>query len=185
MNMIPYTKWGTTLLVPAANPLGISCDPGDFDTCWAQMSGHTVAISKGGPQTVQLEAVNEMLVGKGLAPLDVQNFDGIVQADQALVNGQVDAVYEDDTHAHYFSTVTHPGMFTAAFTGRLPNELSLTTTIENTALAEAMQAALESMAADGSYQQIMENWGAIPLDAFPINPPREPAPTPTPAPSAP
>lgn len=176
MNMIPYVQWGEGLMVPAANPLGVSClfklgDDASFNGCFDKLAGKTVAVAAAGTTNKNLKAQSDRMVAKGLAPITVRGFDTNADTIQALVSGQADGAYLNDPQAHFYMTA-HPGQYEMAFENNRANKLAIATLKDNVSLAAGIQTALESMKADGSYAAIIKTWGVAPVDTFKMNPGR-------------
>jgi polar amino acid transport system substrate-binding protein len=174
MNMIAYVQWGEGLMVPAGNPDGIACDgqigvPESYDACFDGLAGLVVSVAAGGTTNRNLQEASDRMAAAGLAPIDIRAFDSNAEAIQAAVAGQADAAYLNDPQAAYYIS-TSGAPFEMAFTGNAANQLAITTLKEDVELAEAIQGALEEMAADGTYQQIVEKWGVAPVDEFVLNP---------------
>jgi polar amino acid transport system substrate-binding protein len=174
MNMIAYVQWGEGLMVPAGNPDGIACDgqigvPESYDACFDGLAGLVVSVAAGGTTNRNLQEASDRMAAAGLAPIDIRAFDSNAEAIQAAVAGQADAAYLNDPQAAYYIS-TSGAPFEMAFTGNAANRLAITTLKEDVELAEAIQGALEEMAADGTYQQIVEKWGVAPVDEFVLNP---------------
>lgn len=170
MNMVPYVRWGEGLLVKAGNPEGIKCTPtpGDnasYDACFATLQGKPVSVAIAGTTEKHLREYNEKFKAAGQPEIILRGFDSNAEAFQALVNGQVVGTYLNDPQAYFFAD-KNPGQYEVAFEGYSPNQLALTTLLENPTLATNFQWALEQMKADGTYDKILEKWGVMPVASF-------------------
>ena len=173
MQMVAYVQWGEGLMVRTDDSLAVDCAPmiGDqasFNACFDQLSGRTVAVAAAGTTNQHLIAESERMQADGKDAIDIRAFDTNADAIQALVSGQADGAYLNDTQASFYLT-RNPG-YVMPFAAAYPNTLALATLKSNRALAEALQWALEQMKADGAYQAIVEKWGVAGVPEFVINP---------------
>ncbi len=162
VNMVSYYSAGTQWATTPGNPKGV--DP-------EQPCGATVAVQKG---TVQQEEdlpakVKECkTAGK---PTRVLVYEGQDQATAAVVSGKADAMLADSPVVAY--AVKQSGdklealgdIYDAAPYGYVIGQ-------DDKALAEAILAALESLEADGGYEEALEGWGVVDgaIDDFAVNP---------------
>ena len=174
MNMISYVQWGEGLMVPKGNPDGIACEAeignaASYEACFDGLAGKTVSVAAGGTTNKHLVEQSERMAAAGLEAIDIRAFDSNSEAIQAVTSGQADAGYLNDPQAAFF--ITESGApFEIAFAGFSANQLAIATLKDNTALAEAILAALKEMRADGSYQKIVEKWGVAAVPEFVLNP---------------
>ena len=173
MQMVAYVQWGEGLMVRTDDSLVVECTPmiGDqasFNGCFDQLSGRTIAVAAAGTTNQHLIAESERMQADGKDAIDIRAFDTNADAIQALVSGQADGAYLNDTQANFYLT-RNPG-YVMPFAAAYPNTLALATLKANRALAEALQWALEQMRADGAYQAIVEKWGVAGVPEFVINP---------------
>lgn len=173
MQMVAYVQWGEGLMVRTDDSLVIDCSPmiGDmesYNACFDQLAGRTVAVAAAGTTNQHLIAESERMEAAGLDAIDIRAFDTNSEAIQALVSGQADGAYLNDPQAHFYLS-RNPG-YVMSFAAAYPNTLAIATLKENLALAEAIQAALEHMKADGTYQDIVAKWGVAGVTEFTINP---------------
>jgi polar amino acid transport system substrate-binding protein len=170
MNMVPYVQWGEGLMVAKDSPLASGCaytrgkDP-SYDGCFDALSGKTVSVAAGGTTNKHLVAESDRMVAAGKQAITVRAFDTNADAIQAIVSGQADAAYLNDPQAAYYIAGSNGG-YKVAFAGYASNQLALATLKENTALADALVAALAAMKADGSYQKILTKWGLAEVPSF-------------------
>lgn len=173
MQMVAYVQWGEGLMVRTDDSLVVDCSPmiGDmesYNACFDQLAGRTVAVAAAGTTNQHLIAESERMVAAGMEAIDIRAFDTNSEAIQALVSGQADGAYLNDPQAHFYLS-RNPG-YVMPFAAAYPNTLAIATLKENLPLAEAIQAALEDMKADGSYQDIVAKWGVAGATEFTINP---------------
>lgn len=147
LDMVRYGSWGSGLAVKTRNPLGLSTE---------RLCGFKVAVQQGSIQESQrLPELSERTC-KGTDPIEPvilpsQN-DALLQLD----SGRVDAVFADTPVLAYAQTQA-PDSFeligelnVSAITIGLPKDSDLT---------PAVQAALRTLMANGSYQLIFHRWG--------------------------
>ncbi len=174
MNMIAYVRWGEGLMVPKGNPGKVTCEgqigkPDSYHACFNALAGKTVSVAAGGTTNKNLTEQSARMVAAGLKPITIRAFDSNSEAIQALVSGQAEAAYLNDPQAAYY--IAQSGApYTIAFAGFAANQLAIATLKENTALAEAIRAALIAMKADGTYEKIVSKWGVAAVPEFVMNP---------------
>jgi polar amino acid transport system substrate-binding protein len=160
VNMVSYFNAGTQWAAAQGNPDGIDPD----NAC-----GLTVAVQSGTVQEeVDLPARQEAC---GDNPMDILPFEGQDEATSALATGRAQAMLADSPVVAY--AVEQSGgaieavgeIYDAAPYGYVVPK-------DNTEMAEAIVAALESLAEDGTYESILDEWGnaAGGIDDFAVNP---------------
>ena len=173
MWMVAYVQWGEGLMVRTDDSLAVDCSPmiGDaesYNACFDQLAGRTISVAAAGTTNQHLIAESERMEAAGLEAIDIRAFDTNADAIQALVSGQSDGAYLNDPQAHFYLS-RNPG-YVMPFAAAYPNTLAIATLKDNLPLAEAIQAALEAMKADGAYQEIVGKWGVAGVSEFTINP---------------
>jgi polar amino acid transport system substrate-binding protein len=152
VNFVDYLKGGTTLLISKS-------DAGKF-TKIEDLAGKTLGVTKG---TSNL-AVGNMLVDKlkseGMK-LTLLQFTGEGPGILALQSGRISGYLYDWVSGVYRAN-TQPG-FATAFPNLMdktfPYGMSTPKTADGMKLAQALQAALNQMMADGSYKAIESKYG--------------------------
>ena len=156
LDFVDYFKAGFALVVPKGNPQNIQSL---MDLC-----GKTVAIQTATAQIDLVNAQNPVCTGMGMMKIEVLEFptDGdaqnAIRAGKAVAginDGQV-AAYTAQTAGggKYFELVTPadpPAGFESALTG-------IGVLKANTGLRDAIQKALQSLMADGTYTALLEKW---------------------------
>ncbi len=173
MHMVAYVQWGEGLMVRTDDSLVVDCSPmiGDmesYNACFDQLAGRTIAVAAAGTTNQHLIAESERMEAAGLEAVDIRAFDTNADSIQALASGQADGVYLNDPQAHFYLS-RNPG-YVMPFAAAYPNTLAIATLKDNLPLAEAIQAALEAMKADGDYQDIVGKWGVAGVSEFVMNP---------------
>lgn len=107
--------------------------------------------------TEEIPAKSSACVAAGKAPIEQVRFDTQDAAVNAVVLGQADAWTADSPVALYAISQTKGKLIPAGKTFDLsPYGIA---TAKGTGMAEAVQAALQSMVDDGSYTKILDAWG--------------------------
>ena len=151
VDFVSYAIAGTSFYVDAANGPDIqSLD----DLC-----GHKVAAERGTTQATDATEQDKKCKAAGKDGVDVQVFADQNAANLALSSGRADVVMADSPPAAY-AVEQSDGKFklsgkqygTALYGIAMPKD---------SGLAEPVQAALESLIADGTYKKIFEYWGLV------------------------
>jgi len=125
------------------------------------LAGQKVGASKGTIAATIGDQVNKQLAAEGLKPMQLSLFSGDAAGMLAVNSGQSFAHIMDLPFAAYEAAQTGAGDKYAVvlpnLLGAIPYGISVNK--DNMALAQAIQAALNQMIADGSYQQILDKWG--------------------------
>lgn len=162
VNMVSYFSAGTQWAVASGNPESVDPD----SPC-----GLTVAVQANTVQDLEdLPPKVEACDGEG-SPMTVQQYDGQDQATAALVSGKADAMLADSPVVSY--AIQQVGgdieavgdIYDAAPYGYV-------IPMDDTELADAIVKALETIAEDGSYESVLEEWGQAEggIDDFAVNP---------------
>jgi polar amino acid transport system substrate-binding protein len=159
VNMIPYFKAGQAFVVAKGNPDGIS-EP--LDLCGksvAAESGTTeVDYVRGTGDYKGTGGLNKQCTDAGKPEVDMQEFQKDDQALLALAGGTVSAYFADSPIAGYY-TAQQPDQFElSGVTVEIANE-GISVPKDKTGLADAVVAALKSMADDGTYLDILTTYG--------------------------
>jgi len=154
MQLIPYTINALALIVADGNPMNVAA-PED-------LAGHVVGTEIAGFEEKKLREINDELVAKGLAPMDIRVFNTYGDVFLALGAGQIDAVFAGDAIGKYYQ---EQGKFTMAVTGLYPGSPGAFATA-NQPLADAIVVALDAMLADGTYASLMDADGATKIDTW-------------------
>jgi polar amino acid transport system substrate-binding protein len=120
--------------------------------------GLTVAVQANTVQdTEEIPAKSDACVTAGKAPIEKVRFDTQDAAVNAVVLGQADAITADSPVALYAIAQTKGKLVPAGKTFDVaPYGIAVA---KDTGMAEAVQAALQSMVDDGSYGKILDSWG--------------------------
>lgn len=150
VHMISYLTVGTQWFTQEGNPQNV--DP--ENAC-----GMSVAVEQHTVQHEDLEARDEACADEGEDPIDIQPHDSQEQATATIQSGVNDAGLADLPVAVYAVEQTDGGielvgeMYEDAPYGAVVNH-------ENPELADAIQAGYQAIMEDGTYEEILNEWGA-------------------------
>jgi polar amino acid transport system substrate-binding protein len=158
VNMIPYFIAGQAFVVAKGNPEGISAP---LDLC-----GKSVAAEQGttevqyvlGEGDYKGAGLNKQCADAGKDQVDMQQFQKDSDALLALSSGQVVAYFADSPVAGYY-TVQQPDQFELSGVTVEEAQEGISVPKDKKGLADAVVAALKSMAADGKYAEILGKYG--------------------------
>lgn len=162
VNMVSYFNAGTQWAVAPGNPEGV--DP-------ESPCGLTVAVQANTVQDLEdLPPKVEACEAEG-SPITVQQYEGQDQATAALVSGKADAMLADSPVVSYAIEQSDGAIepvgeiYDAAPYGYV-------IPMDDTELAEAVVVALETLAEEGTYEEILSEWGQVEggIDDFALNP---------------
>ena len=162
VDFVDYFSSGAGFLVPGGNPDGIT---GLADIC-----GLTVAVDKGTTNVEDAEAQSQKCVDGGEEAVKVEIYPGTSKIVLALQTGRADLAMIDTSSAAYTAEQSN-GKFEVPGAPYDPRHYGIVLPKGSDELAEALQAALEEMLADGSYAEILKKWGqeAGAIDEITIN----------------
>lgn len=155
--MIPYFRFGESLLVPGGNPNDIE---GIADLC-----GLPVAVQSGSFQLAELTDANGE--GDGSTgqepvcqddPIQILSFASADQSIGQVLNGRAAASYQDQPITSYYVSQNPDELEVGGITVA-PAPVGIAVRQDNPALQEALRQALADMMADGTYLAILEEWG--------------------------
>lgn len=162
VNMVSYYNAGTQWASAAGNPKGV--DP-------EQPCGSTVAVQKGTVQQEEDLPAKEAACKKAGKPIRVLVYEGQDQATAAVVSGKADAMLADSPVVAYAVKQSDEKLESL---GDIYDSAPYGYVIaqDDTELAEAILAALESLSEDGGYEKALEGWGVEDgaIDDFAVNP---------------
>lgn len=153
VDMVSFMNAGTAVMVKAGTENDIS---GEQDLC-----GLTIAVQTGTTQALEvLPAFEEMCEEQGLDRIDSLVVPQQDSANQAVSSGRAQAMIADNALVAYYAQV-QPSVY-AAVPGILVEPALIGVAmprIDDSRLAEAYRAAIQSLIDDGTYQQILDAWG--------------------------
>jgi len=150
IDFIPYFRGGSGILVPRGNPTGILAD---YHLCL-----HTVAVED---RTIQLDQLNALNTGlcAGDMKMHIKTFDQHSQAVAELLAGGADAVLADYPEA-LNDVLLSPGSVEVIDFQIHPVIYGIGVRKGSPELKEALTQALIAIMRDGTYDAIMQRWGA-------------------------
>ena len=152
VDFVDYLKVGQGLLVAVGNPKGIRT--------LEDLSGKSVAVQLGTTNKDALDAANEALKAAGKPEIDIQTYEQDTDGFQQLALGRVDAFSTDSpVVAYYNSLPENAAKFEVGGTPIDPAPIGIAVAKDNTALRDAVKAAIDAMYADGTIKSIVDKWG--------------------------
>ncbi|CAL9546620.1 hypothetical protein SUDANB121_04367 [Nocardiopsis dassonvillei] len=166
VNMVSYFSSGTQWFAQAGNPQGVDPD----NAC-----GMRIAVQSDTTHDEDIEARSEACVEAGEEAITIQKFENQPLATETVVSGVNDASLADMPTAAYALEQTGEGVL--EFIGEQYDAApyGILTHKDETELADAIAAAFNAMIEDGTYEQVLGEWGveAGGLEAAEVNPAAE------------
>jgi polar amino acid transport system substrate-binding protein len=153
MYLIPYELQAISISVLKDNPKKVSKTE--------DLADLKVGVEIGGYEETNIKAINDAQVKAGLKPMTIQTFNTFAEAYQALKAGQLDAVTSVDATAKFYQD---KGDFVRAISGLRGSPASLA--FNDPDLANSVNAALQSMKDDGSYDKLFDKYGVAKVTAW-------------------
>jgi polar amino acid transport system substrate-binding protein len=160
--MISYFDAGTQWATKAGNPQGI--DP-------EAPCGARVAVQKGTVQAEDITARSEECTAAGEPEITIDQYEGQDEATAAVVSGKDDAVLADSPVMAYAVKQTN-GQLELAGDVYDAAPYGYVVPKDQTDFAQALADAVTALIADGTYEQVLQNWGVEggALDTPTVNP---------------
>jgi polar amino acid transport system substrate-binding protein len=152
-DFIDYFTAGTSIIVKKGNPNNVQ----NLD----DLCGSTVAVQKATVQDTDVITPQIAKCQTAGKKLTVLRFEKDTDALQQVINGRAVANFEDFPVAAYNAKTSGGGDDFEAVDvpGIAPGDYGIATLKSNTQLRDALQAALQAVIADGTYDQILAKWG--------------------------
>ncbi|MVA77701.1 transporter substrate-binding domain-containing protein [Auraticoccus sp. F435] len=158
VDFVPYLVVGEALLVPKGNPLGIATIPDD-------LSGRTIAVTRGAIGETYMEQFNTELEAKGLEPMTIMALPTNQDALLAVTSGRADGFDTSTPGAAY--TLTERGDdFDIAGTFELGTQIGIAVRKGDTETRAAVEAGLQELVADGTYRELIARYNLPPESAL-------------------
>ncbi|MFN8592799.1 MAG: ABC transporter substrate-binding protein [Thermomicrobiales bacterium] len=154
VDFIPYMIIGEAIVVPKGNPLGI--------TSMDDLSGRTVAVTVGAIEEIYANEANAKLKAAGKPEMTVLTLPTANDAVLATTQGRADA-YLHSTPGAAFLMQEMPDTFEVAGIFALDTRIGIAVRKGDTAMKEAIQAALDALVANGTYDELMAKYN-LPAD---------------------
>ena len=148
VNMVSYLNAGTAWAVAKGNPDNVTPDT----AC-----GKTVGVQKATVQVDDIEARNAACTAAGQPAIDIQQFTAQSDVTTALASGKVSAMLADSPVIAYAIKQTGTLEQVGAIYGSAP--YGVVVPLSEKEFATTIQAAIQSLIADGSYEKILAVWG--------------------------
>ena len=151
-NLIPYFSAGSSLLVRNGNPAHIQ---GLADLC-----GRMVGVQSDTREQLDLQNASEICQQQGKLAISLTILKNQFDVVQLLKDRRVVATYQASATSDYFIKL-NPGYFAVGGPIYKTGLEGIAINKDNTALYQAMQAALERMKTDMTYQHLVQKWGLV------------------------
>ncbi|MFD9395572.1 ABC transporter substrate-binding protein [Streptomyces sp. NPDC060000] len=153
VDFVDYFTAGTAIYVQKGNPKGVKTID---DLC-----GQTVAVQRGTTYEEALQAQSKTCTGAGKKALKIESFENDTEAQTRVKSGGAVAGVNDYPVAVDMARKAGNGntfevldkQYEAAPFGIVVNK-------KNTQLRDALKEAVDAIIKDGSYQKVLEKWGA-------------------------
>lgn len=156
IRLVPYTVNALAIVVQRDNPDDISG--------YEQLAGEPVGTEIAGFADKLIRDINDEQVAAGMASMDIQAYNSFAEAFAALGAGQVKAVFAPDATGAYYA---ERGQFAVGASGLnpgLPSAFGFDPSAE--VLAQAVADVLNDMHEDGTYQELMDAYGATLIEPW-------------------
>lgn len=151
VDFVPYLKIGNMVIVQAGNPAKIT---GRDDS----LCGKTIAVTLGGIEESQARADDKRCQDAGKGAVKVLTLPTAQDSALSLRQGRADAYY-DSTPGAVMLLQEVPGVFeTVGDEFESNTSVGMATRKGDTAMQEALKAALKEIVADGTYKALIEKW---------------------------
>jgi polar amino acid transport system substrate-binding protein len=149
VNMISYVQVGSTYSVRAGNPEGLDA---------ADLCGTTMGVQTGTVQDESADGLSAACEEQGGEPIEVLRYSSQADVTTNLVGGKIDVMYADSP----------VGQYAAVQTGGQVEQLGdvqdaapqgIVVAKDDTELTAAVQAAMQKLMDDGTWQEILDGWG--------------------------
>lgn len=149
LDFVDLVKGGTALLVKAGNPTGVT---GFDDLC-----GRKLALSKGSIQEGAAADISAKCVTDGKPAIELMPFPDSSAGVLAMQSGRADLFWDDLAPAAW--RIKQSGEFEIAGAPQDLAPYGVGIPKDKTQLRDAIQASLQSLMDDGTYQAILAKWG--------------------------
>lgn len=149
VDFINYMGIGRSIVVPKGNKLGIAS--------MNDLSGKTVAVTRGAIEEVYVTEFNSELKAEGKTEIDILALPTANDAVLATENGRADAFLHSSPGAAYLLK-EREGVFEIAQTMESGTQIGIAVGKGETALAGAIEEAIQTLVAKGVYHQLMSKY---------------------------
>lgn len=149
VDMISYYTAGTSVAVMAGNPDAVNA---------ADLCGKAVGVQRGTTQVDDLTARNTACTGAGKPAIAVSEFQQQTDVPLALASGRVVAMLADSPVVGYAVKQTN-GQLETLGESYDAGPYGIAMAKNQGDFAEAVQGAVQTLIADGTYKTILDKWG--------------------------
>lgn len=151
-DMVPYFASTTAI--------GVLIDSPDIEDDLLALCGVSLGATSGDLVVAAMEAASEECVDEGLEPIDIQTFPRVTEAQLATKAGNVDGWVGGRTLVGYTS-IQEPDTWKVTGPGAQLQDATNNgfVTRQGSGLAEVLVEALNVLIEDGTYLEILEEWG--------------------------
>lgn len=150
VDFVPYMRIGTQIVVRRGNPGKVS---GRADLC-----GRRVAVTLGGIQETYARQDNETCKAAGKGEVTIMTFPSAQEAALAVRNGRADAYYESTAGVARIVSELSQVFEAVGEVFEFGTQIGFAVRKGDTAMAEAIAAALKAVVADGTYLRLMDKY---------------------------
>ncbi|MFE3142920.1 ABC transporter substrate-binding protein [Streptomyces scopuliridis] len=150
VDFVPYLIIGEALLTPRGNPQKISRVPED-------LSGKTVAVTRGAIGETYMQGYNKELKKKGKATMKVMSLPSNQDAMLAVKSGRADAF--DTSTPGAAATLSKSKDYSIAATFKNETKIGIAVRKGDTEMATAVRKALALFVKSGEYRKLMRKYG--------------------------
>ncbi|MFV0428129.1 MAG: ABC transporter substrate-binding protein [Arachnia sp.] len=148
-NMISYITVGSAYAVAAGNPNGFDPDA---------VCGQSIAVQTGTWQEEELATFSDDCTAAGEEAIEVLSYAAQSEATTNVVGGKAIAFYADSTVSSYAVSLTNDQLeVVGGVRDALPQGIVVAQ--DNAELTEAIQAAMQHLMDDGTWDAILTGWG--------------------------
>lgn len=149
-DFVEYVRSGESLLVSKGNPENIKT--------YSDLCGKKVGVQGGTIQQDHLKATSTECTKNGKAPVQVTVLTSQNEVVNLLVNKRVDATLQVDAVSSYYLK-QNPGTLDASSTIVNASPEGIAIRKGDATMKTAIQKALASVKADGTYKKLLDKWG--------------------------
>lgn len=147
VDFVPYVLVGEAVVTPEGNPQNISELPED-------LSGLTVAVTRGAIGETYMNDFNEELEADGLDPMTILALPSNQDALLAVQTGRADA-FDTSTPGAAYTLSQQPGKYEVAGTFDVGTEVGIAVRKGDTETKEALERALDLFVESGGYDELL------------------------------
>jgi polar amino acid transport system substrate-binding protein len=149
VDFVSYFQGGTSIMFPTGNPLKLSLDT---------MCGHKIAVQKGTIYaTDYMPTFAKKCTDGGQPDITIDTYPDQPSAALAVSSGRADATMDDFGPLAYVAKQSN-GKFEVLDANYSPAPYGIALP-KGSALAPAVEKALEALVADGTYGKVLDEWG--------------------------